>query len=149
MAQVSCELVAPKESRPNEGILFFNIELSPLASPAFEAGRWVRDHYYTCGAALVSVTRTESSPVVVLCLQTVWVVSQPQQATGEMPEELQVHWHRVSVCGVWGKGETHTHTGRVVIIGGTGADHLPTCLGVADQGGCSHAKPRREPDGCC
>uniref|UniRef100_H3CG73 Exosome complex component RRP45 n=1 Tax=Tetraodon nigroviridis TaxID=99883 RepID=H3CG73_TETNG len=39
MAQVSCELVAPKESRPNEGILFFNIELSPLASPAFEAGR--------------------------------------------------------------------------------------------------------------
>lgn len=109
MAQVSCELVAPKESRPNEGILFFNIELSPLASPAFEAGRWVKDHYYSCGAALVSVTRTESSPVVVLCLQTVWVVSQPQQAAGEMPEELQVHWHRVSVCGVWGKGETHTH----------------------------------------
>uniref|UniRef100_A0A3P9MA88 Exosome complex component RRP45 n=2 Tax=Oryzias latipes TaxID=8090 RepID=A0A3P9MA88_ORYLA len=39
MAQVSCELVAPKESRPNEGIMFFNIELSPLASPAFEQGR--------------------------------------------------------------------------------------------------------------
>lgn len=40
MAQVSCELVAPKESRPNEGIMFFNIELSPLASPAFEQGRY-------------------------------------------------------------------------------------------------------------
>uniref|UniRef100_A0A3P9HYR5 Exosome complex component RRP45 n=1 Tax=Oryzias latipes TaxID=8090 RepID=A0A3P9HYR5_ORYLA len=39
MAQVSCELIAPKESRPNEGIMFFNIELSPLASPAFEQGR--------------------------------------------------------------------------------------------------------------
>ncbi|XP_049576100.1 exosome complex component RRP45 isoform X1 [Syngnathus scovelli] len=39
MAQVSCELVAPKESRPNEGIMFFNIELSPMASPAFEQGR--------------------------------------------------------------------------------------------------------------
>lgn len=39
MAQVSCELVAPKESRPNEGVLFFNIELSPMASPAFEQGR--------------------------------------------------------------------------------------------------------------
>lgn len=39
MAQVSCELVTPKESRPNEGILFFNIELSPMASPAFEQGR--------------------------------------------------------------------------------------------------------------
>lgn len=40
MAQVSCELVAPKENRPNEGIMFFNIELSPMASPAFEQGRW-------------------------------------------------------------------------------------------------------------
>lgn len=39
MAQVSCELVAPKESRPNEGFMFFNIELSPMASPAFEQGR--------------------------------------------------------------------------------------------------------------
>lgn len=39
MAQVSCELVCPKESRPNEGIMFFNIELSPMASPAFEQGR--------------------------------------------------------------------------------------------------------------
>ncbi|XP_029017882.1 exosome complex component RRP45 [Betta splendens] len=39
MAQVSCELVAPKENRPNEGVMFFNIELSPMASPAFEQGR--------------------------------------------------------------------------------------------------------------
>ncbi|XP_061685425.1 exosome complex component RRP45 [Syngnathoides biaculeatus] len=39
MAQVSCELVAPKENRPNEGMMFFNIELSPMASPAFEQGR--------------------------------------------------------------------------------------------------------------
>ncbi|XP_037546015.1 exosome complex component RRP45 [Nematolebias whitei] len=39
VAQVSCELVAPKENRPNEGIMFFNIELSPMASPAFEQGR--------------------------------------------------------------------------------------------------------------
>lgn len=39
MAQVSCELVAPKENRPNEGIMFFNIELSPMASPIFEQGR--------------------------------------------------------------------------------------------------------------
>lgn len=39
MAQVSCELVTPKESRPNEGFLFFNLELSPMASPAFEVGR--------------------------------------------------------------------------------------------------------------
>ncbi|XP_077574870.1 exosome complex component RRP45 [Stigmatopora nigra] len=39
MAQVSCALVAPKENRPNEGIMFFNIELSPMASPTFEQSR--------------------------------------------------------------------------------------------------------------
>ncbi|XP_018591267.1 exosome complex component RRP45 [Scleropages formosus] len=39
LAQVSCELVAPKDSRPTEGILFFNLELSSMASPAFESNR--------------------------------------------------------------------------------------------------------------
>ncbi|KAJ8271574.1 hypothetical protein COCON_G00104330 [Conger conger] len=39
LAQVSCELVAPKENRPTEGILFLSLELSPMASPSFEPGR--------------------------------------------------------------------------------------------------------------
>ncbi|MEE6461657.1 hypothetical protein FKM82_001359 [Ascaphus truei] len=39
LGQVSCELVAPKMNRPTEGILFFNLELSPVASPSFEPGR--------------------------------------------------------------------------------------------------------------
>ncbi|XP_066429900.1 exosome complex component RRP45 [Eleutherodactylus coqui] len=39
LGQVSCELVAPKMNRPTEGILFFNLELSSMASPAFETGR--------------------------------------------------------------------------------------------------------------
>ncbi|XP_066487886.1 exosome complex component RRP45 [Tiliqua scincoides] len=39
LGQVSCELVAPKPNRATEGILFFNLELSPMASPAFEPGR--------------------------------------------------------------------------------------------------------------
>ncbi|XP_039607080.1 exosome complex component RRP45 [Polypterus senegalus] len=39
LAQVSCELVAPKSNRPTEGVLFFNLELSPMASPSFEPGR--------------------------------------------------------------------------------------------------------------
>ncbi|XP_063776319.1 exosome complex component RRP45 [Pseudophryne corroboree] len=39
LGQVACELVAPKMNRPTEGILFFNLELSPMASPAFEPGR--------------------------------------------------------------------------------------------------------------
>ncbi|XP_041964049.1 exosome complex component RRP45 isoform X1 [Alosa sapidissima] len=39
MSQVSCELAVPKETRPSEGILFTNVELSPMASPAFESNR--------------------------------------------------------------------------------------------------------------
>ncbi|XP_053556790.1 exosome complex component RRP45 isoform X1 [Bombina bombina] len=39
LAQVACELVTPKMNRPTEGILFFNLELSSMASPAFESGR--------------------------------------------------------------------------------------------------------------
>ncbi|XP_066516393.1 exosome complex component RRP45 [Hoplias malabaricus] len=39
LAQVSCELVPPKDSRPTEGIMFFNLELSQMASPAFQPNR--------------------------------------------------------------------------------------------------------------
>ncbi|XP_027709452.1 exosome complex component RRP45 isoform X2 [Vombatus ursinus] len=39
LGQVSCELVSPKLSRATEGILFFNLELSQMAAPAFEPGR--------------------------------------------------------------------------------------------------------------
>ncbi|XP_027059880.1 exosome complex component RRP45-like [Pocillopora damicornis] len=39
LAQVSCEVVQPKPNRPTEGQLFLNVELSPMASPAFESGR--------------------------------------------------------------------------------------------------------------
>ncbi|KAJ7406767.1 Exosome complex component RRP45 [Willisornis vidua] len=39
LAQVSCELVCPKPNRPTEGVLFFNLELSPMAAPGLEPGR--------------------------------------------------------------------------------------------------------------
>jgi len=39
MSQVSCEVTVPRDSRPNEGIIVINIELSPMAAPHFEAGR--------------------------------------------------------------------------------------------------------------
>ncbi|XP_060772526.1 exosome complex component RRP45 [Neoarius graeffei] len=39
LAQVSCELVPPKDSRPTEGLVFFNLELSPMASPGFHSNR--------------------------------------------------------------------------------------------------------------
>ncbi|XP_034825015.1 exosome complex component RRP45 [Maniola hyperantus] len=39
LAQVSCEVVQPKQIRPNEGILYINVEISPMAAPQFEANR--------------------------------------------------------------------------------------------------------------
>jgi len=39
LGQVYCELGTPKATRPNEGILFVNVELSRMAAPHFEAGR--------------------------------------------------------------------------------------------------------------
>lgn len=39
LAQVSCELGQPNQIRPNEGLLFINVELGPMAAPHFEAGR--------------------------------------------------------------------------------------------------------------
>lgn len=41
LGQVSCEVVEPRSNRPTEGQLFINVELSPMASAAFEAGRSV------------------------------------------------------------------------------------------------------------
>ena len=42
LGQVSCEVAQPKPNRPTEGQLFINVELSPMASPAFESGRLVK-----------------------------------------------------------------------------------------------------------
>jgi len=39
LAQASCELVEPTPGRPHEGLLYINLEMSPMAAPHFEAGR--------------------------------------------------------------------------------------------------------------
>lgn len=39
LAQVSCEIQQPKSSRPNEGLININVELSPMGAPQFEPGR--------------------------------------------------------------------------------------------------------------
>ncbi|XP_050415168.1 exosome complex component RRP45 [Patella vulgata] len=39
LAQVSCEVTEPQQTRPTDGILFMNVELSPMACPSFESGR--------------------------------------------------------------------------------------------------------------
>ncbi|XP_065572010.1 uncharacterized protein LOC136034633 [Artemia franciscana] len=38
-AQVSWEIVKPRSFRPNEGDLFINVELTPIAAPHYEVGR--------------------------------------------------------------------------------------------------------------
>ncbi|CAF0706410.1 unnamed protein product [Brachionus calyciflorus] len=38
-AQVSADIVKPKDSRPNEGILKINLELSPMGAQHFEVGK--------------------------------------------------------------------------------------------------------------
>ena len=40
LARVTGQVVQPKANRPTDGQLFFNVELSPMASPAFEVGRY-------------------------------------------------------------------------------------------------------------
>lgn len=37
-AQVSCEISTPKASRPNEGTIFINVEMGPMAAPHLEIG---------------------------------------------------------------------------------------------------------------
>lgn len=39
LAQVSCSLVVPKEGRPHEGFVHVSLDMSPMASPSYEAGR--------------------------------------------------------------------------------------------------------------
>ena len=43
MTVITASLEAPYPDRPNEGSVRFNVEFSPMASPAFEAGEpaWV------------------------------------------------------------------------------------------------------------
>lgn len=39
LGHVTCQVIQPRPERPTNGQLFFNVELSPMASPAFEVGR--------------------------------------------------------------------------------------------------------------
>lgn len=41
LACTTCEVVKPQPNRPTEGKVFFDVDLSPMASPAFEVGRLV------------------------------------------------------------------------------------------------------------
>jgi len=77
MAQVSSEIVKPVETRPTEGQLYYNLDLSPLASSAYEAGR-MTDHGVEVNR-LIERCLKESQPIDVesLCIvagEKVWSV---------------------------------------------------------------------------
>ena len=50
---VTATLEAPYPDRPNEGAIRFNVEFSPMASPAFEAGAWAGGTYLLCTCVCV------------------------------------------------------------------------------------------------
>ena len=75
LAQTSGEIVKPRETRPTEGELFLNIDLSPLASTAYESGRM--SEYGMEVNRLVERCLKESRPIDVesLCIiagEKVW-----------------------------------------------------------------------------
>jgi exosome complex component RRP45 len=43
LAQISSEVVVPSSERSTEGFLIFNIDISPMASPAYETGRLTKE----------------------------------------------------------------------------------------------------------
>lgn len=62
MAQVSCSVQVPKASRPNEGMMFVNVEMSTMAAEHFEAGR--------LGKLGIEVNRLVERCIKGNCLQT-------------------------------------------------------------------------------
>lgn len=100
LGQVSCELVSPKLNRATEGILFFNLELSQMAAPAFEPGRYL--HFLltwfspeTGAAAGVApmpfVTLHDVSPF--LSSQAVRPLGEAESSLGKMSKEFKVYRH--------------------------------------------------------
>ncbi|CAB4026742.1 Exosome complex component RRP45, partial [Paramuricea clavata] len=77
LAQVSSEVVCPPPNRPSEGQLFFNLELSPMASPAYETGR-LSEHTVELNRLLERVYKqSQCIDVESLCIVTgekVWSI---------------------------------------------------------------------------
>ena len=113
MTQVSCEVTPPKQARPSEGILFLNVELSPMAAPHFEVGRYVFrvmiwTLFYTKRACFIITVRNMVNFYVsnyMLCLQTFGARHRNISNFGTLCKRIKVHWHGVAVYHGWFKGE--------------------------------------------
>ena len=78
LAQTSSEIVKPRETRPTEGQLFLNFDLSPLASSAYESGSRMSEYGVEINR-LIERCLKESRPIDVesLCIvagEKVWNV---------------------------------------------------------------------------
>lgn len=142
MAQVSCEIQAPKDSRPTEGILFVNVELSSMAAPYFESGR--QSEMSAVVNRLLERCLKESGCVDLesLCIQSgmkVWVLRVDLHVLnndGNMVDALSVaaiaalnHFRRpdVNVCGEEVTVLTANERDPLPIT----MHHLPVCVTFA------------------
>ncbi|KAI8925856.1 ribosomal protein S5 domain 2-type protein [Entophlyctis helioformis] len=77
MASVSCDIVRPTAGNPTDGVLSFNTEFSPMASPAFEADRTTEDEILISRMLEKSLRRARAVDTEGLCIvagEKVWSV---------------------------------------------------------------------------
>ncbi|RKO93565.1 ribosomal protein S5 domain 2-type protein [Blyttiomyces helicus] len=76
-ANVSCEMVRPLPTNPTEGFIQFNTDFSPMASPAFEAGRISDEEVLVSRLLEKALRRSRAVDTEGLCIvagEKVWAV---------------------------------------------------------------------------
>jgi len=77
LAKISCDVVRPYPDKPTEGLLVFNTELSPMASPAFEVGRPSEDEVQINRLVEKAMRRGRAIDTEGLCIvagEKVWLI---------------------------------------------------------------------------
>ncbi|CAO3679963.1 unnamed protein product [Umbelopsis vinacea] len=76
-AKVSAEVVRPRADKPTEGLLLFNTEISPMASPAFETGRSSEEEVLISRTIEKALRRSRAVDTEGLCIvagEKVWSI---------------------------------------------------------------------------
>ncbi|KAL2916146.1 3'-5'-exoribonuclease [Polyrhizophydium stewartii] len=77
MASVSCEIVRPSAGNPTDGVLHFNTEFSPMASPAFEFDRISEEEVMVSRMLEKALRRARAVDTEGLCIvagEKVWAI---------------------------------------------------------------------------
>ncbi|XP_065890227.1 uncharacterized protein [Dysidea avara] len=89
LTRVACDVVAPKSYRPREGVLFFQVELTPLASPSFDVGgRNSQVGVEVCRLLERTIRDSRAVDLESLCI-----------VTGEKVWEIRVYVNVLDHCG--------------------------------------------------